>query len=160
MIKKILLTVLAVSTTLGFSLNASAIDWKSEPGAKCQAYFGNQETLINKYAGLGAYNTSAGNVWVNCPVIRDNVTNTNGTAGTWVWINQTATQSTRCFNRSAQPSGANVQTVNGTRTGSGWLYIRPTVSVSLGTYDIYCSLPTRASVSTVLNTEYPDTNAQ
>lgn len=160
MIKKTLLTVLALTTTLGFSINASAIDWKSEPGAKCQAYYGSQEALINKYAGGGAFNTSAANVWVNCPVIRDNATNVNGTAGTWVWINQATTQSTTCYNRSSQPGGNNVQTVSGSRAGAGWLYIRPTVSVSLGTYDIYCSLPTRASVRTVLNSEYPDTNAQ
>ena len=158
MIKNALITALTLATTLGFSMNVSANDWKVEPGAKCQAYFGNQETLINKYAGLGAYNNSAGNVWVNCPVIRDNATNANGTAGTWVWITQAAAQSTTCYNRSSQSNGTAVQTVNGARTGPGWIYVRPTLSTSLGTYDIYCLLPTRASVTTVLNYEYADTN--
>jgi hypothetical protein len=149
--------VIAAVASVAMGSNAHADDWKSIPGAACQAYFGSEERHIDKRAD-GAYNRDTLDRWVSCLNVRDHVSNTNGTSGEWIYVVQAPNQATICFNRSATPSGGDVHTVSSRRTGLGWLFIDTANSASFGPYVIYCRLPPAARISTILLREFADTN--
>lgn len=154
--KNYLLTTLAVMGALSMSLSAQA-DWKSEHGATCQAYFGSQEANIGKYAN-GATNLSTAYRWVSCGVPRDNVLNTNGTSGLWVYVNSATNLTTTCYHRSAFSNGNPVQTIGPRYGTNGWVYLDSSASAGFGTYHVYCYLPPGGRLSTVLVNEFADTN--
>lgn len=148
-----------LTCSLGVTINAAAafVDYKTENGATCQAYFGNEEGDIQK-RNDGAMNVAAAHRWISCGVPRDNAENLTGTLRLLVYINQGAATTTRCFHRSADTDGASVQTINNSITGPGWLSLDSAVSSSFGTYMVYCYLPPQVRLSTILVGEYTPTD--
>lgn len=136
--------ILSMSSATTLAENGHAYN-----GSFCKPYYGSQAGDFI-YAHNGIYNGGSGGRYVTCPVIVDEIANTNGTTRVWVhWTAAAASDTLRCtllsktFNGGTQDSHAN------TRTNTGWMYLDVNSDDFWGSYNMYCYLPQRGRIATL-----------
>ena len=145
---KMLKKIIAVFSLIILAGSAHAIDRSRYNGNVCKAYYGSQTpSFYSTYKGIK--NTSLTNKIVTCPIVADAVANTTGTYRTY--INWTGTGTLQCVLRSMYSNGTTIQYKSGADVGGGWLTIQPLTSESYwGSFSLYCSLPSKARINTIV----------
>lgn len=152
--KKLILTSIAFAGIAAFGQNAAAADnAQGYNGSYCSNYYGSQATSVNhQYNGI--YNLSAGGLYVSCPVIVDEVSNTTGT--NWAWVHYTGANTVSCSLFSMNGNGSIRQSQSASRAGTGWFQIpNLTTDDFWGSYSMYCYLPSGGTLNTVHISEKP-----
>ena len=145
----IALATLALATLAG---SATAENAHTYSGSYCKAYVGSQEAdLIHAFTGT--YNAASAARFITCPVLVDEVSNTDGT--TQVWVHWTANvnapnDTITCGLTSLDEKGLFRQGQNATRTGTGRLVL-PNVTNDdpSGSYFLLCVLPSAGTINTI-----------
>jgi hypothetical protein len=159
-------------------------DAKTYPGLGCQAHDGDQEVDLNHFATSswflqlpplpavlkgGTWNESAAARRVTCPIVRDNISNANGTFGAAaganlgvnVWVNnQGAANALTCTLYSNNPWGTAVA-LNTASAAAGQQQLNLDVNASTagsGHYSLQCTLPPQSSVFSYRVFEYLPTD--
>lgn len=152
--KKLVLTSIALVGITAFAQPVVAADnAQTFNGAYCDNYYGSQATAVNhQYNGI--YNTTAAGVYVQCPLVVDEVTNVTGT--NWVRLHYTGNNTITCYLYSMNGNGTIRQTQTGSRVGTGWFSI-PNINTDdyWGTYSMHCYLPGGGTLNTVHMSEKP-----
>lgn len=122
-------------------------DAKTFHGSECQPYYGSQSGDFNYYTNR-MQNVSTSVRLTTCPIVRDNTTNTTGTLGTEIYVNNVAGQSLSCTLYSFDSHGGWVasNTKSTTLGGKQTLYPDVNLSKDMGNYSLYCRLPKGASI--------------
>lgn len=122
-------------------------DAKTFHGSECQPLYGSQSADINYYTNR-VYNVGSGSRGVTCPVVRDNTTNTSGTFGTEIYVNNVAGKYLACTLYSYDSHGSWVASSTKSTTAGGKQTLYPDVNLSknMGNYSVYCYLPKGASL--------------
>lgn len=152
--KKTTFCSIAMIGLLAFTQHASAADnAQTFNGSYCKHYFGSQATAFNHQFN-GIYNTTAGPLFVQCPLVVDEVTNTTGT--NWVRLHYTGNNTISCYLYSMNGNGTIRQTQVGSRVGTGWFSI-PNITTDdfWGTYSMRCYVPGGGTLNTVHISERP-----
>ncbi len=145
---------LTMITLMGSILSPQVMaESKTLPGSTCEAYFGSQKGSISTNGVTSARNTSAGAVYVSCPMLRDRTRNKNGFRGAYVY----ATPGTRCTiqSRSARGAFADSQSLNFTGTARYFKNINK--SSVRGPYAMYCLLQPNGQINSYTVNEYSPT---
>jgi len=134
-----------------------AVDSKIHPGSMCQAYFGSQEASLKKGTGW-VFNDSGGAMWITCPVVRDNTTNTNGVDVAYVRILRASTASAAfdCTLDSRTTTGSQYAWDTASYSGVGNTSLRfdLNASSSRGHYEFLCRLPRDSAIISYRVDEY------
>lgn len=135
-------------------------DSKTFHGSECQALEGSHVSDFNYYANR-VYNIGSDTSTITCPIVRDNTTNTNGTYGTEIYVNNVAGQKLSCKLYSYSSHGVLVESSYKSTTAGGNQTLYPNVNLSknMGNYSLVCELPKGASlysykVKEFLKTDY------
>lgn len=121
-------------------------------GSYCDAYYGSQVGNINHQYN-GAKNTTASGMYISCPVIVDEASNTTGTNNVWVYWTGAGTLSCSLFSMSGSGSSLQSQSASG---AAGWINIpNLTTDDYWGSYSMYCYLPGSATLNTISISEKP-----
>lgn len=149
--KKILASAMVMGAALASTQVQAADNRQNYNGSYCDAYYGSQVGSVNRQYN-GVRNSSAGGVYVACPVIVDEASNTTGTNNVWF---HTSTAGTSCVLRSMNGNGSIRQTQSSSG-GPGWVSIANlTTDDYWGSYSMYCYLPAGATLNTISISEKP-----
>lgn len=109
--------------------HASYADQKTYPGSDCQVMLSEDPPLEG--------------VEIECPIVRDNIANTNGTKEAWVRVASHNGGVFRCTLFSQSASGAIIasKTASTTATGNQVLNVDVNASANSGFYNLFCELP-------------------
>ena len=129
---------------------AHADDNKMYPGSFCQS----EDTGTDvRASAIGAmYNYASFSHNVNCPIVRDRTTNTDGTDDVWVNVFRNglagAAPLSCTFYSINGNNGAVVYFNSASTTATGWqrLVIPVTSSASYGAYSLHCTLPIASQI--------------
>lgn len=151
--KQILNISLVLSALAFFSPISHADDVMTFPGSICHASDPSQAgKIIRSVAGV-QNNSSTGAVTVNCPLVRDNHSNTTGTdvVRVYVYRSASATSSLQCTLSSRTNDGGSVGSHTLTFSGTGNSILNLDVSSSTlgGYYVVSCSLPQFSAVRSI-----------
>jgi len=148
-IKTVLALVISCIAYFTLISPSYSADSKIHPGSMCKAYFGSDESSLRK--GLGSVkNTTTSAVWVTCPIVRDNTTNTNGLSQAYIRIGRssTATADFWCTLDSRNTVGTQsffaTNSYSGTSTTS--MSFNLSGSTNRGHYEILCRLPRDSNI--------------
>lgn len=146
----VVVSVLGLSATLN-APQAYADDEKVYPGNACEnSYFldvfDNKKAALVKHNGGGIWNESSLNdAFITCPIVRDNVSNGNGTKGAIVRVYNTRTDAAAvgCSLVSVDALGQiiTIKSAQATTLGVVNLEVGVNASANLGLYYISCYLP-------------------
>lgn len=120
--------------------NAYALDSKVMPGSACQPVQSAIATDITRFGSL--FNSQGESILIDCPVVRDNTTNTSGTVTAAVRVDGDGLK-VSCNLNSYNGSGDIVasDSAESTSTVPSTLFLKLFQSASGGSYGIACSLP-------------------
>ena len=137
------------------SFNGTALGGQRVVGGEiCSTFYASQAGSLN-HNTYGSTNISGSAIWVTCPIVRDNVSNTTGTSGLWVYITaSSSTDTTLCWNYSKGPSGNLIQGKSAWLTGSGWLSLDTSLGTSWGPYSVYCLLGPNDTLNATAQIEF------
>ncbi|MBD0345040.1 MAG: hypothetical protein ICV63_09515 [Coleofasciculus sp. Co-bin14] len=128
---------------------AFADDRKTYPGNLCQpGPFATASTISYGLDG-SVENTASGSIYVVCPVVRDNTTNTTGLKQIQVQINKPSSTGTYCSFYSKSADGVNTffnEKWNFEGSGNRIISLNVQKSYASGYYFIACILPPKAKV--------------
>jgi hypothetical protein len=147
----------AVLVLLSLSNASYAEDPKVYPGQACHALYESDAAGLTREAN-GIYSRQ-GNVYVSCPIVRDNVSNLDGTkdAVVIVWNEQFIVQNNvGCTLYSNTLGGATVATKSAVAALGGPLTLNVDVNASQngGYYNLHCWLPIHSGILSYRITEY------
>lgn len=139
---KIVFLSTALAVALASASAAHAADAKVYPSDACQALDGREDGALTHYASV-LRNESTSSKNVTCPIVRDNIGNTNGVVDADVRVQSTAGASLRCdlYSYSALGDLVAYDSVITTSQNVNVLPLDIDVSTQGGTYSIACSLP-------------------
>jgi len=145
--KRLIFALFLISGWLGVITSVSAENGHAYNGSYCDNYYGSQAGSFN-HQHNGIRNNDAAGRYVSCPVIVDEIANTNGT--TRVWVHYSGNGTVRCTMFNKNPNGSTRQSRSGSRVNSGWFSI-PTFSSDnyWGSYSMYCYLPSKGMLNTI-----------
>ena len=129
---------------------ALADDNKMYPGSFCQLE--DTGTDVRASATGAMYNYASFSHHVNCPILRDRTTNTDGTDDVWVNVNRSGAAGTlplSCtFYSIDGNTGAVVYFNSASTTATGWqkLVIPVSKSASYGPYSLHCTIPIASQI--------------
>ncbi|MCH9697565.1 MAG: hypothetical protein K0U68_05630 [Gammaproteobacteria bacterium] len=134
-------------TGIAFASNALAENGHAYNGSFCKSRWASQSSSINFHAS-GITNNSNGSRQITCPIIVDNIQNTQGT--TQVWLHQTGSGRISCTLYSKNGNGTTREFRAGERNGTGWFLI-PNITTDdyWGTYSMVCSIPKGSILNTI-----------
>jgi hypothetical protein len=145
----IVLTALALATLAG---SATAENGHVYHGSYCKAFSGSQAADFI-HGTTGTFNRASEARFVICPVLVDEVDNTDGTTQVWVhWsANVNAPNDTiTCGLNSAREDGGTAQSHTVRKTGTGRFILPNVTSEDTSTsYFILCSLPSQGTINTI-----------
>jgi len=136
-------TVLLVSLGLSTASQA-AIVGSVISGADCQPYFGSEASSFN-FRDNGIKNVSSGSRWVTCPLVRQNVSSTNGT--TFALVQYIGSGTLSCSNYNWNSAGTQRTIFSKSRNGSGNLTLPGfATSYTFGAYTVRCYVPSGGTI--------------
>lgn len=143
---RLLASIVAVICTF-FSVGSYAENAHSYNGSYCTNYIATDSNKVaHQYNGLR--NTSAGSLYVTCPVAVDEVAVTTGTSRVWVHYSGTGTLSCNLY--SMNGIGSINQSKFASVTNTNWMNIPNLTSEDFwGSSVIYCNLPANGVINTV-----------
>lgn len=129
----------AALALLSLSHASYAEDQKTYPGTACDT-----QTLEDPDPDI---------VETDCPIVRDNIANTNGTKEAWVRVFNDGGV-VRCTLSSLSAYGALIasKTASTTATGNQFLNVDVNASANSGFYNLFCMLPCLAGSDFACNT--------
>jgi len=145
---KLLSKILIVgSLFVATTMSAVALDGKVFPSSMCQPSVHSSASDLRYYSGQ-LYNSGSGYITIQCPVVRDNATNVNGTASARINVRSNGAQSLSCrfssktnFGGSLFPLAQSNRTSSTSANANVVLNLDVNLSVAGGQYDIYCRVP-------------------
>jgi len=148
------LSIASLFTVLCFTAEirqaALAGDNKVYPGSLCRGAGTNGKDIITD--GFAAVvNNGFGMETANCPVVRDNTTNTDGVAGVWIWVYSTGTSllPLKCsFHGVGETDGTSHYgpSMQSPNTGFQKMIVSVPQSDPLDSYVISCDLPSKSKI--------------
>jgi hypothetical protein len=142
---KLMLSSSFAFTLLGSTLAQAAYDYKIHPGSQCQATVGAEAGYFDRGAGGFIFNTSASDLRVECPILRDNSFPAQLDVG--IWVDSAFGGTISCTFWSMDSSGTPVVALTQSVTFSGpgaqpiYWAVDPSQTAFDGTYSIQCTLP-------------------
>lgn len=122
-------------------------DAKTYPGIACEAQ---AVTEIDQFSNIAfdMVNADNGKRTVVCPIVRDNIQNTDGTYGAYVNVNNPANRTTECTLYSYDKFGSLIDSNDSSESDAGdhTIVLDVDVSAEGGFYGITCTLPLYAVV--------------
>ncbi len=153
--KRFLICVVAIALGLCAMSVSRADDSHNYNGSFCKPCLGSGSGLV-EYTPTGIKNVSGKSLWVNCPVLVDEISSTAGTSENFVvWTANKPTDVLQCWFYSTINGGDYLrETKYGYRTGSGWLFL-PTLSgdSKQGTFCMQCYVPSQGKLNLIRVTE-------
>lgn len=146
----ILSALITLSLSMGMLPMAQAgTDDKIYPGLMCQPISGDQSGDF-VHGGSGMFNKSPSYDFVNCPVVRDNTKNLNGTFNVHVrvWQSPARDIDTLCYLYSKEKDGDIVEVDGETWFKDGFesKSLDVDTSASRGYYHIWCRVPAKSFI--------------
>ncbi|MGR6035196.1 MAG: hypothetical protein ACU4EQ_10550 [Candidatus Nitrosoglobus sp.] len=151
--KTITFILLVALGTLVLQANVSADNSVTYNGSYCHPYFGNQgNNFIRAYNGI--VNNTDFALYISCPVVEISVDVTTGTFSP-TKLYYTGTGTVTCTLNSMNSDGSIRQSQTGNLSQTGWLSI-PNITTDdfYGSYSMYCLLPPRGTLNTILLDEH------
>jgi hypothetical protein len=140
--KSIIIHTLATLALAALVNSAYAQDAKTFSGVECQPQF--PDLAANYYnTFFGVQNVGTDTLWLTCPVVRDNVTNTNGTSAFKMRVSSNGFDALECTLYSLDMDG-NIVDLNSDATTSDIpvsLDLDVATSVANGYYAVTCDVP-------------------
>lgn len=128
-------------------------DAKIFPGSMCQPYggmlFTQSDDLLYGDGAVMAADMNGPRVWVDCPIVRDDATGTDGVDMVRVTVeDQDEVLNFDCYVRAYDKWGARVAQVSDSSTGTGHqiLDLDLDQSAEYGTYTLWCTIPPNLSI--------------
>jgi hypothetical protein len=147
--------VLAFGLSFAAGIRAHATDDKTLNASDCQSpYPADNPSGTGLIRGpSGVYNNSGGFRFLDCPITRDNTTNTNGLAGLSVQVSNDPSGQILCYANSVDKMGNTVLSVSRSNTPGGTVLSWGSSlnsSANQGNYLIECQFPSGARVNQIL----------
>ncbi|MES9969877.1 MAG: hypothetical protein ABW092_07555 [Candidatus Thiodiazotropha sp.] len=137
-------------------------DSKTYPGRNCIAQDANEANKFSNLAfGMYFHKDHSGYLYVDCPIVRDNTENTNGTYAVYVNVtNPPRTTMVECTLYSYSSTGSLLESYTDKTplSGNRVLYLDVDYSSVGGYYGITCLLPSLGSVISYEVREYLNTD--
>jgi len=136
---------------LALSPLSHAVDDNTVDGLACQEFLGAEAGDFNRASVNGITNVAAGNRFVVCPIVRDNVLNTNGTRSVVMRVQSSGGATLTCTLESYGvfgTFGTALESNSGSTTSNTPAFFVLDVDVSSrgGFYALFCDLPPGGSV--------------
>jgi hypothetical protein len=162
-VKKCLIAITAISCTAFGNSAYAGQDSKTMAGSACQ--FTNPLQVVNPsfaFDGGNITNTSAVDAVVVCPVVRDNIKNTDGTVAVSMRVRGSSGRGVFCTLRSRDRFGAFIKDsfALGGINGPQSMTLDVSASTDSGSYDLNCILPKFGKILTYTVTEFTPTVEQ
>lgn len=147
-----IITLALVGAITASTQSHAADNRQNYNGSYCDSYYGTQAGSINhQYNGIR--NNAASGLYVSCPVIVDEASNTTGTNNIWVHWSGAGTLSCTLFSMNGNGTSLQSRSASGV---AGWVNIANlTADDYWGSYSMYCYLPASATLNTISISEKP-----
>jgi hypothetical protein len=123
-------------------------DGKSWPGNECQPYYGSASADF-VFAAWGLYNYSTNYNYATCPVMRDDIINTDGTFAFTVNVyNHGGTLTCWLYSYDKYQNMIQSDSVSTSSFGNQQLYLDTSSSPAYGKYGLLCDLPPFSKIYT------------
>jgi len=139
--------LLAGSLFVATTASVFAVDNKIFPSSMCQPAVHSSASDLRYFSGQ-LFNSGTSFISVQCPVVRDNTTNLNGTLGARINVRSNGLQALTCrfssktrFGGSIPPIALSNRTDSTNANANITLNMDVAASVVDGQYDIFCRIP-------------------
>jgi len=135
--------------------SAQAADYKIFSGTVCQPTYERNVDDI-RYHDRSINNIRDFNVWVTCPVTRNNPANTNGILQSYVRVYDAPSDSWHfiCYFNTCNTSGSCRYDSDVSTNGWDWMPLKVTSSYAWGPYTVSCRIPPKSSLYHIRLGEY------